>query len=412
MSGGAALSMRFFLWILTLFATAIGIAVLARFNPGNVVLFYPPYRIDMSLNFFIVVLAAAFLLLLTIVTALRATMALPQRVAEYRAMRQLRESGRALQDALRAYLEGRYGRAEKSAARAAQSQQYAGLAALLGARAAQRVQEPARRDQWLAAAAEDASVRTARLMSTVELLSEDNKEAEAALAALHELNANGIRHAQALRLALKVNQNTRNWPEVLRLVRLLDKHQALHPTLSRRLRDLAYEALLPKVADDLEALRKLWSTVPGSDRLSTPVAVLAANAFVTAGRQQDAAEILEQSLAAQWDVRLLRAYRQCAAPEGSAALLAQIERAEHWLRERPNDAELSLLLGALCQRQKLWGKAQRHLEQAVLGAADRVTQQEAHLRLAQMHETLGQQETAASHYRACALTTQPASRSA
>jgi len=113
--------MRFFLWILTLFATAIGIAVLARFNPGNVVLFYPPYRVDMSLNFFVVVLVAAFVLLLTIVNAVRATMALPRRVAEYRAMRQLRESGRALHDALRSYLEGRFGRAEKSAARAAAS---------------------------------------------------------------------------------------------------------------------------------------------------------------------------------------------------------------------------------------------------------------------------------------------------
>ena len=51
--------MRFFLWILTLFATAIGVAVLARFNPGNVVLFYPPYRIDVSLNFFLLALAAA-----------------------------------------------------------------------------------------------------------------------------------------------------------------------------------------------------------------------------------------------------------------------------------------------------------------------------------------------------------------
>lgn len=406
------MSMRFFLWILTLFATAIGIAVLARFNPGNVVLFYPPYRIDMSLNFVVIVLAGAFLLLLTIVNAVRATMALPRRVVEYRAMRQLRESGRALHDALRAYLEGRFGRAEKSAARAAASPDYAGLAALIGARAAQRVHQPARRDQWLAAAAEDNSVRTARLMSMVELLAEDNNEAEAALAALHELNANGIRHAQALRLALKVNQNTRNWPEVLRLVRLLDKHQALHPTLSRRLRDLAYEALLPRAADDLEALRKFWSSVPSADRVSPTVAVLAANAFVTAGRAQDAAEILQQALVVQWDVRLLRAYRRCAAPEGSAALLAQIEQAEHWLRERPNDAELSLLLGALCQRQKLWGKAQRHLEQALLGAIERPTRQEVHLRLAQMHEELGQMESAATHYRECALTTQPASRGA
>ncbi len=400
--------MRFFLWLLTLFAAAIGLAVLARYNPGNVVLFYPPYRVDVSLNFFLVVLVASFLLLFAVVGVVRAAIALPRRVEQYRATRQLRESGRALQDALRAYLEGRFGRAEKSAKRAADSPDHAALASLIGARAAQRLHETERRDQWLSAAGSDAGARTARLMTTLELLSEDSKDTEAALAVLHELNASGIRHAHALRLALKVNQNARNWPEVLRLVRLLDKHKALHPALSRRLRDLAYEAMLPKAAQYPESLKKLWSGINGEDRQSAGVATLAAAAFMKIGRQQEAVAILEKALAVQSDVRLLRAYRQCAAPEGSATLLLQIERCEHWLRERPNDAELELTLGALCLKQKLWGKAQRHLEQAVLGAGERATLQEAHFLLAQMYETLAQPEAAATHYRLCALTTQSA----
>jgi len=345
-----------------------------------------------------------------IISTVRATIAMPRRVGEYRSRRQLLASGRALQDALKAYLEGRFSRAEKSAARAAESPEYAGLASLIAARAAQRMQQPQRRDRWLTEAEQHSELRTARLVTTVDLLAEDNKETDAALDVLKELNASGVRHAHALRLALKVNQNARNWPEVLRLVRLLDKHNALHPALSRRLRDMAYEALLPKAAEDAEALKKLWATIPSADRQSPAVASLAATGFMKAGRQQEAADILEKALAMQWDARLLRAYRQCAAPEGSATLLAQIEQGEQWLRERPNDAELSLLLGALCQRQKLWGKAQRQLEQALLGATDRATRQEAHLRLAQMHESLGQNETAAEHYRECALTTQPASR--
>ena len=46
--------MRIFLSLVILFAAAIGLAVGARFNPGNVVLFYPPYRVDLSLNLFVV----------------------------------------------------------------------------------------------------------------------------------------------------------------------------------------------------------------------------------------------------------------------------------------------------------------------------------------------------------------------
>ncbi len=400
--------MRFYLWLLTLFASAIGLAVLARYNPGNVVLFYPPYRIDLSLNFFIVVLVSAFALLFVIISTVRATLAMPRRVGEYRSRRQLVASGRALQESLKAYLEGRFGRAEKSAARAAESPEYAGLAALIAARAAHRMQQPQRRDRWLSDAAEHPDLRTARLVTTVDLLSEDNKATEAALDVLKELSANGVRHAHALRLALKVNQNARNWPEVLRLVKLLDKHDVLHATLSRRLRDMAYEAMLSKAGEDQEALKKLWATVPSTDRQSPTVAALAANAFMKTGQQQEAADILQRALAVQWDVRLLRAYRQCAAPEGSATLLDQIERCEHWLRERPNDAELSLVLGTLCLKQKLWGKAQRHLEQTVLSATDRATLQEAHLRLAQMYEATSQPEAAATHFRQCALAILPA----
>ena len=56
--------MRVFLWLVALMAAAIGIAVTARFNPGNVVLFYPPYRIDLSLNFFLLLQVVLFVLCL------------------------------------------------------------------------------------------------------------------------------------------------------------------------------------------------------------------------------------------------------------------------------------------------------------------------------------------------------------
>jgi len=86
-------------------------------------------------------------------------------------------------------------------------------------------------------------------------------------------------------------------------------------------------------------------------------------------------------------------------------LLAQIEHCEGWSNARPTDAELALTLGSLCLKQKLWGKAQRYLEQALSDASDSRMVREAHLKLAQMHEALQQMEEAASHYRQCALAT-------
>ncbi|SFB91098.1 HemY protein [Massilia yuzhufengensis] len=385
-------------------ALAIGIAVTARFNPGNVVLFYPPHRLDMSLNLFVVLLALLFLVAYVLVRTLRSTMRMPQRVAAYRQRKREREGNKGLRDALKALFEGRFGHAEKAAMRAAELPENAGLAALIGARAAHRMREPSRRDAWLAGTVHDNTLKTARLMTVTELLVDDHQP-EAALEAVAELNASGQRHIHALQWSMKANQQARNWPEVLRLVRILDKRKALHPALSKRLRELAYESLLGEQGHDAESIRRVWATVPAADRLVPYIAARAAGSFNARGLHDEARAIAEDALKANWDERVVRAYREAAGPAGSPSLLVQIEHCETWLKDRPLDAELALTLGSLCLKQKLWGKAQRHLEQALSDATEAAMVREAHLKLAQMHEALGQDEEAARHYRQCALAT-------
>ncbi|WP_082491207.1 heme biosynthesis protein HemY [Duganella sp. Leaf126] len=396
--------MRIFIWIVTLMAAAIGIAVTARFNPGNVVLFYPPHRIDLSLNLFCVLLAVLFVLLYLVIRAVRATVKMPRKVAAYRQQKRERDGNKGLREALKALFEGRFGHAEKAALRASELPENAGVAALIGARAAHRMRQSARRDQWLARLHDDPTMKTARLMTLTELLVDDHQP-EAALAAVRELNASGTRHIHALQWSLKAQQQAKNWPEVLRLVRSLDKHRALHPALSSRLRELAYDDLLSDKSHDAESLLRVWSTVPNADRIKPYIACRAATALNARGLHDEARLVAEESLNADWDDRVVRTYREAAAPAGSNALLTQINHCERWLQSRPTDAELALTLGSLCLKQKLWGKAQRHLEQALSDAADPRMVRESHLKLAQLHEALQQPEEAASHYRQCALAT-------
>ncbi|MDB5917199.1 MAG: heme biosynthesis protein HemY [Massilia sp.] len=394
--------MRLLLWLVALMAAAIGIAVTARFNPGNVVLFYPPHRIDLSLNFFVVLEVLLFMLVYGLVRAFYATVSMPGRVAAYRRRKRERDGNKGLRDALKALFEGRFGHAEKAAAKAADLPENAGLAALIGARAAHRMREPARRDSWLGATVADNSLKVARLMTVTELLVDDHQP-EAALEAVAELNASGTRHIHALQWSMKAHQQAKNWPEVLRLVRSLDKHKALHPALSARLRELSYDALLSDNAHDAESIQRVWATVPSSDRIKPYIAAHAAAALNARGLHHEARATVEEALAAEWDDRVVRAYRDAAAPAGTPALLAQIEHCEGWMKQRPNDAELALTLGSLCLKQKLWGKAQRYLEQALSDASEPRMVRESHLKLAQMHEALGQHEEAARHFRQCAL---------
>jgi HemY protein len=393
---------RLLLRLLLLVALAVGLAVASRFNPGNVVLFYPPYRIDLSLNFFLLLLALLFWLSFLLLNTLSITQKMPSRVAAYRSEKRAREGNQALRDSLKALFEGRFGHAEKAAVRAGESPENAGLAALIGARAAHRMQQAVRRDEWLYRIADDSGLRTARLMTSLELLVDDHKP-ERALEAVNELNSSGTRHIHVLRLALKASHQARDWAEVLRLVRTLDKNNALHPVASRRLRELAYDDLLSDRSNDAESIRRLWATIPAGDRTTPLVAVRAAEAFGSRGLPDEARSIIERALAVEWDDRLIKAYRDVAATEGAATLLAQIEHCEAWLIRRPTDPDLALTLGTLCLKQKLWGKAQRHLEQALSNASETETVRTSHLKLAQLHESLNHIEQAAAHFRQCAL---------
>ncbi|MBC3864142.1 heme biosynthesis protein HemY [Undibacterium jejuense] len=396
--------MRIFIRLLILFALAVGLAIGARFNPGNVVLFFPPYRIDLSLNLFLFSLLVLFVVIYFIMGAIVTARKMPKKVAAYRQGKRERDGNKALREALKTLFEGRFGYAEKAAIRASELPENVGVAALIGARAAHHMSQFERRDAWLSGIEFDQTYKVARLVTSTELLV-DQHQSEKALEAVRELHLNGSRHIQVLRWALKANQQARKWPEVLKLVRTLDKHHALHPTLSTRLKELAYEDLLKDHGHDAESIRRVWYGIPANDRISAFVAYQAAVAFNARGLFDDARGIVENALAEEWDDRLLRAYRDAAASEGSAALLSQIDHCEKWTNEHPTDPELALTLGVLCLRQKLWGKAQRHMEQALSDAVSAVTVREANLKLAQLHEAIGQETEAAYHYRQCAIAT-------
>jgi HemY protein len=394
--------MGFFVRLIILFAAAVLVALSARLNPGNVVLFYPPYRIDLSLNFFVLIVLAIFGLLGLLYYTIHTAKTMPERVAAYRKAKSEREGNKALRDALKAFFEGRFGHAEKAATRAAQLPENAALAALIGARAAHNMSQFDRRDAWLASINTNQQYKVARLVSSVELLV-DSHQSEQALEAISELNANGTRHIHVLRWALKANQQAQQWSEVLRLVKALDKNHSLHSALSVRLREMAYQDLLADHGHDAESIHRLWHSIPAEDRLKPFIAALAARTMVAQGLVDEARNLLEKALHAEWDKRLIIAYRETAAAEGTAALLTQIEHCEAWLITHPNDPELALTMGVLCLQQNLWGKAERNLEQALMYATDVNCLREVYLKLAQLNEQLGIQEKAAEYYRACAL---------
>lgn len=386
--------MRTLAWIVALAVLAVLAALLAQYNDGNVVVLVPPWRIDLSLNLFLA-LAAALLFLVYWLARLTQKLAdFPARVAMYRQRREEIGAQRAMREALRALFEGRFARAERAARAAQASPYFAGLAALIGARAAHRLQQNARRDEWLELAERDPNLATARLVTSAEMWAE-GRENLRSLAALEALRESGARHIHAARIGLAANAQAGRWQEVLRGVRLLAKRKALHEVAAARYKQRAYRALLQEHRHDAAALEDTWNRIPAEDRRRPEIALEGARLLTAAGRGRTAVAALEEALAAAWDPRLLDEY---ARPQPFPAR-ERIERAEGWLERHPGDPALLRCAGLLCLADGLWGKARHYLEESL----QRDVQPQTLLGLARLAELTGNEVEAAAHYREAAL---------
>lgn len=390
--------MKGLFWILTLFGLAVAVALGARLNEGYVLLVYPPWRAEVSLNLMILALLGVFLVFYSVMRVLAATFGMPKRVAEYRARRQRDRAGLVFQDAVRLLFEGRFGQALKKAAEAHGAGTAPGLSALIAARAAQRMRETDKQQYWLDhARTDDPRTEAATLMLDAEMANEERRF-DVALAALEKLQGKQGRHIAALRLELRARQGVGDWEGVLKLVRQLAKRDALNEEVVREIRTQAHLALIARRADDEKALIAYLRGVPAGER-GRRVVLAAARALMALGADGESQKLIERALddadADAWQPELAALYGRLAGGEQTA----RIARAEAWLRRHADDALLLIALGRMCQRQRLWGKAQSYLE-----ASLSVSQtQEAHLELARLLDQLEKHDQANQHYRASAL---------
>jgi HemY protein len=171
---------RTILWFLLLAAVAVGISIAARYNEGYVLLVLPPWRAEVSLNLFILLLLALFATGHGFLRAVRHTLSLPRSIAVFRQNRAREKAVNELQKASRLLTEGRYGHAMRSAESAwpqlSQSPSQAGLVALLGWRAAHALRDSAQVALWRERAfAAGGDLDTARLMTEAELALDERR---------------------------------------------------------------------------------------------------------------------------------------------------------------------------------------------------------------------------------------------
>lgn len=426
--------MRAALWLIGLFAAAVALALFAGGNQGTVSIFWPPYRMDWSLNLILLLLVVGFLLLHLALRAVAAALELPRQARRWRAQQRERATHAALFDAQAQYSAGRYLRARKLAEAALareQALEEAGeatthgggvrvLAHMLVAESAHALQDHATRDEQLALALAQAEApgmgpewREGVLLRAARWLL-NQRDAAGALARLEELPAGALRRTAALRLKLKAARQSGHVGEALETARLLAKHGAFSPAAAPSLiRGLVADLLTQ--AQDPEELRGVWRALDDSERAMPELALRAAQRLAALGGDQ---ALVRQWLAPVWHeiqaapgvlsepqrlrlVRALEAGMVATGDETDQAWLAQVEAAQ---RANPRDAGLQYLTGMACLNRGLWGRAQLLLGQAARGlSSDPVLQRKAWCALASLAEQQGDEAAAAAAWKQAAL---------
>ncbi len=411
--------MRAALWLIGLFALAVTGAWLADHNEGTVAIFLSPYRIDFSLNLFVLMLVVLLVVLLLAQKAVSTLLSLPREARRWRLLQKERAAHAALLDAYAQFMAGRYLRARKSAElvlaredalRGAADHPLAhgvalrAVAHIVAAESAHALQDRALREQHQQSAEQEAQQATG---AERQVLAEgltlraarwllDDRDASASLDRLAQLPAAVSRRTVAMRIQLKAARLAGQTARALDTALLLAKHRAFSPAAAQSLvRGLVME-LIARTHDE-RTLEKLWQSLPTAQRALPEVAAQAATRWLELGGDPVRARAW---LLPVWDAMLAgTSGRSIIDKHKLVQVLEQSMRdapspdARHWLarieaaqQSRPNDAHLQYLAGMVCLRHQLWGKAQNLLGQSVKGLPDAGLQRQAWSALAELAE--------------------------
>jgi len=423
--------MRAAIWLLSLFAVAVALALFASGNDSTVTVFWPPHRVDLSLNLVLLLLGLLFVLLHMSLKTLGALLAIPAQAHEWRARHQERVIHAALVDALTHLVAGRFIRARKAAEQllardaaidpstesALDAARLRVLAHLLAAESAQALQDRSAREAHLQQAlthaprSDPSGAREGVLLRAVRWSLED-RDAAAAHHWLGQLPSGAARRTVALRLRLRVARLAGQPTQAIETARLLIKHRAFAGSSAQSLvRALGLELL--RAARDAEQLCRAWSALEPGERTQPDLAVAAAQGLIRMGGDCSLAlhwllPVWEQmssasnSLSATQETSVLLALDDGFAACGAALDSAWLARIEQALAQRPGDTPLLFLAALACLHLALWGRARHLMTQAVSRLHDDRLLARAWQVLAELAQQQGDEVQAAQAWRRAA----------
>lgn len=359
--------MRGLIWIITLFAAAMGVAIAAHHYSGNVYIQIEQTFIRMNLHLFSVGLLIAVCLLYFFIKIIFGLATTPGKIGRFGSTRKYRKSIESLNQAGVAYFEGRYEKAAHEAAKVL-ANKHAGdnriLALLIAAQSARHNNDRSLMNRYLEdiAAHLPAKSQLPRYLLNAEnaLDNRDYEEAANNLNAAEDID----RHLKVLlQLQLRL-ANAKDDPiEILDKTDKLQKAGGISEEQAIDYRDAAYAGLV-RHADNSAALKAALKRIPNAQKAGV-LCVAVAEQYEKLGLYSEAFSWIGSYYPHTHHSGLLPVMLRCVRYLSENEQRKAIDTAEGWLKNCSEDAELLMYLGELSYSKQLWGKAQNYFEASI-----------------------------------------------
>jgi len=355
--------------ILFLVIAASGLLGLAiAEHSGYILIAYDSFRYESSLWATLALVAVIWLVIWGIKTLIELVMTSSGVVNPWSRRNRSRRVQIAIEQGQMDLAEGRWASAQKHLHRAAEAERQPLLYYLGAARAANELGNYEQCDSLLERALERQPQAELAVALSHAQLQTDRGDTEGALSTLQAMHERHPHSVQVLRQLQRLQQQRGDWSAVIRLLPELRKDKVLPANELAELERRAWGENLTFAAHreedgtvGLQSLNRAWQQLTAAQRQEPQLVLAYAEQLRQLGAGAEAEEVLRVALKRKYDSHLARLYGLLRGSDPAR----QLQFAEQWLKDHPNDPSLLLTLGRLCLQTSLWGKARDYLESSL-----------------------------------------------
>lgn len=387
--------MRSLIIVLCFLVLSVWLGVEMAQHPGYVFFAYGQWVVEMPLWILFLGLALLFLLLHWGLRLFDLICSWDTRFGEWFSRRRRALALDRTHRGLLSLLEQEWGSAERQLLSGIHPSKNAVLNYLAAAEAAHAQKAYDRSDTYLQKAHQIAPQNEVVIGLVQAKLQMEQGQLEQAMATLAHVRQLTPDHPGVLRLLEKMYIRLSDWQSLLDLLPALRKARVVSPDQVMTFEKNLYCAMLDEAErknQSIHAVRELWSKMPKRVRIQPEV--LERYAKLLQGDKTSAEEmepLIRKLLQREWHEKLARVYGALMTSDP----VRQLSFAETWTKHYGKQNSLYLILGRLCLRCQLWGKARHYLEEGLKQESNSETQ----LELAKLLEQLGEKELALRHYK-------------